>query len=171
MRTLLVLVLPAALVFAQEKSPQKKPVTLESLAAGRGGRGGFGDAGGPPTWAPDGKTFAFRQGRNLMLYNAATKSSKEILSLEPLDAAAVRPPAEERFNWDNRRLRLAGMEWSASGKDLLYTSSGDLFLIHVETGKWEQLTKTSVAEQDPKLSPHGNLVAFPPLHNLSTLQT
>src|SRR5438128_2717131 len=161
MRTLLLFLLPSALVFAQEKSPsQEKPVTLESLGAGRGGRGGFGDAGGPPSWAPDGQTFAFRQGRNLMLYNPATKSSKEILSLEPLDAAAVHPPAEERFNWDNRRLRLAGMEWSATGKDLLYTSSGDLFLIHIDTGKWDQLTKTPAAEQDAKLSPDGKMVAF-----------
>jgi dipeptidyl-peptidase-4 len=169
MRTLLLLFVPAALVFAQEKSPQKKPVTLESLA-GRGGRGGFGDAGGPPSWAPDGKTFAFRQGRNLMLYNPAAKSSREILSLEPLDAAAVRPPAEERFNWDNRRLRLAGLEWSASGKELLYTSSGDLFLIHIDTGKWEQLTKTPVAEQDAKLSPDGKLVAFRRGWDLYTLE-
>jgi hypothetical protein len=106
------------------------------------------------------KDFAFRQGRNLMLYNPATKSSKEILSLEPLDAAAVRPPAEERFSWDNRRLRLAGMEWSASGKELLYVSSGDLFLIHADTAKWEQLSKTPVAEQDAKLSPDGKTVAF-----------
>jgi dipeptidyl-peptidase-4 len=158
MRKLLLFLIPTVLVVGQEKPAQKKPVTLENMGGGRGGRGG--DFAAAPVWAPDGKTFAFRQGRNLMLYNPSTKSSKELLSLEPLDAAAVRPPAEERFNWDNRRLRLAGMEWSASGKELLYVSSGDLFLIHADTAKWEQLSKTPVAEQDAKLSPDGKTVAF-----------
>ena len=168
MRTLLLFLLPAVLVVGQEKPAQKKPVTLENMGGGRGGRGG--DFAAAPVWAPDGKTFAFRQGRNLMLYNPATKSSKEILSLEPLDAAAVRPPAEERFSWDNRRLRPAGMEWSASGKELLYVSSGDLFLIHADTAKWEQLSKTPIAEQDAKLSPDGKMVAFRRGWDLYTLE-
>ena len=166
MRTLLSFLLLIPAVLAQDKPaqdrPAKKPVTLESLQAGggRGGRGGIGDLAGPPSWSPDGKTFAFRQGRSLRLYDPAAKTSKEIVSLEAIDAAAMRPPAEERFSWDNRRLRMAGPEWSASGKELLYTSNGDLFLIHVDTSKWDQLTKTPVAEQDPKLSPDGKMVAF-----------
>ena len=35
-----------------------------------------------------------------------------------------------------------------------------MFLIQVDTGKWTQLTKTPVAERDPKLSPDGKSVAF-----------
>ena len=34
------------------------------------------------------------------------------------------------------------------------------FVIQVDTGKWTQLTKTPVAERDPKLSPDGKSVAF-----------
>ena len=70
---------------------QKKPVTLETLnQGGRGGRGG----GGAANWAPDGKTFVFRQRQSLMIYNPATKTSRELVSTEAIDAAAVKPPAE-----------------------------------------------------------------------------
>ena len=72
---------------------QKKPITLETLNQG-GGRGGRG--GGPVNWAPDGKTFVFRQGQSLRIYDPATKGSKELISTEALDAAAVKPPARIR---------------------------------------------------------------------------
>jgi dipeptidyl-peptidase-4 len=137
---------------------QKKPVTLDAL--NRGGRGGRG--GGAANWAPDGKTFVFRQGRSLMIYTPATKSSKELVSTEAIDAAAVKPPAETGpFDWTNRRARVnGGIQWSDSGKEILYESSGDLFLIHVETGKWDQITKTPAVELDPQLSPDAKIVAF-----------
>src|SRR5215469_1829644 len=65
---------------------QKQPITLETLSqAGRGGRGGRGGFDGPQVWMPDGKSFLFRQGRNLMAYDPATKSSKAVMSLEALD--------------------------------------------------------------------------------------
>jgi len=136
---------------------QKKPVTLEALT--QGGRGGRG--GGPVTWAPDGKKFVFRQGRSLRIYDPATKSSKELVSVEAIDAAAVKPPPETGpFDWTNRRTRAGGLAWSESGKELLFESSGDLFLIHLDTGKWDQLTKTPEIERDPQLSPDASRVAF-----------
>ena len=152
-RACLLLILSTA-VFAQ-----KKPVTLDALNQG-GGRGGRG--GGPVTWAPDGKSFVFRQGRAIMQYDPAAKSSKEIVNTEALDAAAVKPaPETGPFDWTNRRARVSGgIQWAHSGKELLYELGGDLFLIHVETGKWEQLTKTPEIERDPQLSPDGGKVAF-----------
>jgi len=141
---------------------QKKPITLETLNQGGrgGGRGGAGMAG-PPTWSPDGKTFVFRQGRTLMIYDPATKASKTLLDTSAIDAAAVTPPADDGpVDWTNRRARTGGMTFSADGKQLLYTASGDLFLIHMETAKWDQLTHTPVAELDAKLSPDGRMVAF-----------
>jgi dipeptidyl-peptidase 4 len=138
---------------------QKKPVTLETLnQGGRGGRGG----GGPANWAPDGKTFVFRQRQSLMIYNPATKTSRELVSTEAIDAAAVHPPAETGpFDWTNRRARVSGgIQWSDDGKAILYESSGDLFLIHTDTGKWDQITKTPEIELDPQLSPDAKMVAF-----------
>ncbi len=138
---------------------QKKPITLDTLRQiGRAAwRGGYVSA----TWSPDGSRFVFRQGHSLMLYDAATRTSREILSTESLLDAAVPPPADGApMDWTNRRARTGGMEWSADGKSLLYTAGGDIFLIRVDSGKWEQLTKTPVAEIDPKLSPDGGMVAF-----------
>ncbi len=154
MRRLTLLLLLSIPLFAQ-----KKPITLETMnQGGRGGRGGAGAA----NWAPDGKTFLFRQGRSLMLYNPATKTSKELVSTEAIDAAAVKPPEETGpFDWTNRRARVSGgIQWSDSGKEILYESSGDLFLIHVDTGKWDQITKTPEIELDPQLSSDGKMVAF-----------
>jgi dipeptidyl-peptidase-4 len=140
----------------------KKPITLETLnQSGRGGaRDGAGVAG-PPTWSPDGKTFVFRQGRTLMIYDPATRTSKSLLDTTSIDAAAMTPPAADGpVDWTNRRTRLGGMSFSADGKQLLFTAGGDLFLIHIDAGKWDQLTHTPVAELDAKLSPDGKIVAF-----------
>src|SRR6476619_2061574 len=88
---------------------QKKPITLETLqAGGRGGRGGAGFAGAP-TWLPDGKTFVVRQGRNLMVYDPATKASKLLIDTTPIDAAALVPPPDEGpTDWTNRHARSGG---------------------------------------------------------------
>ena len=71
-----------------------------------------------------------------------------------------RSKAGRAVEWQNRRERAGGLQFSDSGNELLYPAGGDLFLIHVDTGKWGQLTKTPVAETDPKLSPDGKTVAF-----------
>lgn len=150
---LFALLLPSA--FAQ-----KKPITLETLnQAGRGGggRGFFG-----ATWAPDGKSFVTRAGRNLVVYDAATQKTRDLVSTEAIDSAAqrIRDDEEGPTDWTNRRARLGGMQFSTDGKSLLYTSGGDVFLIDVATGKWDQLTRTAEPELDTKLSPDGRTVAF-----------
>ncbi len=145
---LFLLVLPAF--------PQKKPITLEALydAPRRA------NVPGAPIWAPDGKTFLYRQGNRLAVYDPATKSARDVLTLDALDAAAANPPKEDRFDWENRRVRESPLQWSVSGKEILYLGGGDLFLINAESGTWRQLTSTPVAERDPKLSPDGKMVAF-----------
>jgi dipeptidyl-peptidase 4 len=138
---------------------QKKPITLEAL--GDLTRAAFNrTTPGTAYWAPDGKTFAFRQGTDLRLYLAAAKQSKAIVSLQALDAAALDPPEDGPAEWTDRRAHTGGIAWSADGQSLLYTSGGDIFLIHVATATWEQLTKTAVPEIDPKLSPDGKKVLF-----------
>ncbi|MEO8597809.1 MAG: S9 family peptidase [Candidatus Solibacter sp.] len=141
---------------------QKQPITLETLGAGGrgGGRGGAG-AGAPLAWMPDGKTFLTRQGRGLSLYDPATQSGKPLIDTTAIDAAAVPVPVDEGpVDWTNRRARVAGPQVSFDGKTMLYTAGGDLFAIHLDTAKWEQLTKTPVAELDAKLSPDSRMVAF-----------
>jgi dipeptidyl-peptidase 4 len=146
-----------ALVLAPALFAQKKPITLDTLnQAGRGG-----GRGGMALWAPDGKTFVTRRAGNLDIYDPATRTSKELVSTQPIDAAAVKGAVEdEPMDWQNRRSRVGGMEWSADGRELLYTAAGDVFVIHTDTGKWDQVTKTPEPEIDAKLSPDGKMVAF-----------
>jgi len=151
------------LLLAASAFAQKQPITLETLRTGGRGGGGRGGAGmaGPPTWMPDGKTFLFRQGRSLSLYDPATKTSKLLIDTTPIDAAAVTVLLDDGpTDWTNRRAHLGGLQLSSDGKFILYTAGGDLFLIHTDTAKWEQLTKTPVAELDAKLSPDARTVAF-----------
>jgi dipeptidyl-peptidase-4 len=149
----------AGLLLAGAALAQKQPITLETLSrAGRGGRG----AAAAPIWLPDGSAFLRLAGASLGIYDPATKTSKPFLTLDALERAAVPvPPDDGPTDWTNRRAgRGSAFHISADGKELLYTTGGDLFLIHMETGKWEQLTKTPVAEMDAELSPDGRMVAF-----------
>ncbi|MGB9457477.1 MAG: DPP IV N-terminal domain-containing protein [Bryobacteraceae bacterium] len=157
MRKLALVLLLASPVFAQ-----KKPVTLETLSqAAHRGRRGRRAAPGPELWMPDGRSFLERQGSRLSLYDCVTRRSRTVMDLDEIDAAATAPPAEEEpMDWINRRAGVGSMQLSASGKELLYTARGDIFVIHLDTGKWQQLTKTPVVERDARLSPDGKTVAF-----------
>ncbi len=144
-------------LFAASALAQKQPVTMETL--NQGGRGG--GRGGAVVWAPDGRTFITRAGRNLAVYDAATRKTRDLVSTQAMESAAVQPAdGSEPMDWTNRRARVGGMEWTADGKSLLYDSGGDLFLIDVASGKWEQLTKTAEAELDATLSPDGKMAAY-----------
>jgi dipeptidyl-peptidase-4 len=137
---------------------QKKPITLETMeeAARLPPQG----PGNPVAWSPDGKRFLYRQGRRLVIYDPASGSSKDLIDTAAMDSAAVRPEAAQSqpFQWENRRVRETPVQWA--GNEVLYSTGGDVFLIQVDSGKWTQLTKTGVAERDPKLSPDGKSVAF-----------
>ena len=154
-RTLALLLLSSCL-FPQEK---RKPVTIEAIggmteAEMRGG--GFA----APVWAPDGRRFAYLAGGNIWLYDCATQSKKEAAFFGALDSAAVKVPSEGPFPFENRRVREERIQWFPDGRDLLLQAGGDLFVWHLETGKWDQLTATAEAERDAKLSPDGKHVSF-----------
>ena len=144
--------------------PQKKPVTLESLKTIKH------ESEASPTWSPDGKTFLFLKDTSLRIYDPSKRTSRELLSTETLEKAAAKAPEEGAYGWTNRYVESAGMEFSATGKEVLYSAAGDLFLIHVDSGKWDQLTKTPEPEEDAKLSPDGKLVAFRRSSDLFTIE-
>src|SRR5437870_426788 len=118
------LVVPQALLVAQ-----KKPITLDTLEeATRLTPQGLGN---PVAWNADGSKFLYRQGRRLMVYDPAAKSSKELLDTTALDAAVVKPVSQEAqpFDWENRRVRDTPVQWSSTGNQILYATGGDVFVI------------------------------------------
>jgi dipeptidyl-peptidase-4 len=151
--TLAFLLLLASPIFCA----QKKPITLETLAqAARPGHG----APLPEVWLPDGRSFLTRQNNRLTLYDCATEKARMLLALDDLDAAAAAPTDDGPMDWTNRRAGVNAMQLSADGRQLLYTTRGDIFLIDLDTGKWEQLTRTAANERDARLAPDGRSVAF-----------
>ena len=163
LRSVLVLLACSFGLFAQ-----KKPITLDTIVQFDRG-GGRGPGGGTPVWAPDGKRFAHIRGGQVMLYDVAAKQERELLLLDPLEKAAVAIPESQRFDWQNRRVNESSFQWSDSGKELLFSVRGDLFLFSLDSGKWDQLTATAEPEHDPKLSPDGTRVAFRRGHDLYSM--
>jgi dipeptidyl-peptidase-4 len=144
---------------------QKKPVTIEAILAEQPDRG-FGAV----QWAPDGKRFAWIEKKELQLYDIPSRQQKVLLNLADLESKAVRPSLSEGFDWKNRRVSEQSLAWSDSGADILVSSGADLFLVHLKTGKWDQLTATPEVERDPKLSPGGRYISFRREHDLYTLE-
>jgi dipeptidyl-peptidase 4 len=144
---------------------QKKPITVETIVAER-----KTSELGPIQWAPDGKRFAWLEKKELWLYDAGSGQRKVLVNLDELDARAVKAAAPEAFDWTNRHVSEHPFAWSETGREILITSGGDLFLLHVDTGKWDQLTATAEAERDAKLSPDGRRVSFRREHDLYSLE-
>jgi dipeptidyl-peptidase 4 len=141
---------------------EKKPVTIQTMAMPRH----------MPaiTWAPDGKRFAWMEDKAIWQYDVPTAKKKQLVALAPLEEKAVKPPKAETFDWLNRRVSEQSFQWSSSGQEMLISVEGDLFLLHTENGKWEQLTATPEQERDPKLSPDGHFVSFRRDHDLYSLE-
>lgn len=150
-KLLLICIVASASLWAQ-----KKPVTIEMLATGTPARAGFG----PVVWSQDGKSFAFREGNKLLRYDVASRQQKEIADLTKLRNQAVDGAEPKAFGWRNRNVEEQAFQWSRSGREMLISAGGDLFLAHLDSGAMEQLTATPERESDPKLSPDGQYVSF-----------
>ena len=158
MKSLCCVFLLTGALFAAEK----EPLTIQNMPA-------------PPhmpavTWAPDGKRFAWREEKSIWQYDVASRKKTEVLALDPLEEKAVLPPKEEVTDWTNRRVGEHSFEWSPNGEDMLIAVEGDLFILHIGSGQWEQLTATPEVERDPKLSPDGRFVSFRREHDLYSLE-
>ncbi len=141
------------MVAAPLAAAQRKPVTADALLRPS-------TAPGAVTWAPDGRRFVYEQDRAVRLYDVASRSSRELILLPTLSAAAAAVPPEVPFAWQNRRVREQTVQWFPDGERLLIRAGGDLFLLRVSNGEWAQLTSTAETEHDPKLSPDGRRVSF-----------
>lgn len=157
-------VLIALALLPATAAAQRKPVTLEALAAARP------PAPLSPVWAPDGRRFLYTEEGKLWLYDIATRGRRELVSLGALAAAAVKPQAPETYPWENRGVREQNVQWFPSGRELLIRAGGDLFVFRIEAGGWTALTATAEDERDPKLSPDGRRVSFRRRHDLWVME-
>jgi dipeptidyl-peptidase-4 len=117
-------------------------------------------------WAPDGKRFAYTGENRIWQYDVTSGKRRELITLSSFQTKAVAAPEAEVTDWQNRRVAEQSLQWFPSGKDMLVLESGDLFLLHVDTGAWDQLTATADAERDPKVSPDGRAISFRRGHDL-----
>ncbi|HTU46531.1 MAG TPA: DPP IV N-terminal domain-containing protein [Bryobacteraceae bacterium] len=140
-----------ALLLAQNTA--KKPVTIDELVSHHAPR--------PitPIWSPDGKSFVYEQQHSVYLYTVAGRQSKEWFKPETLEKQARQPAPSPEFGWQNRRVSSASYQWFPDSKDLLASAAGDLFIVH-PNGNFDQITKTEIDEEDPKLSPDGKSVLY-----------
>lgn len=146
----------------------KKPVTIDSLLREGGARR---RAEGSIHWAPNGSQFIFESGHTLSLYDVPSGKSRDIIALAKLENAAEKPASTEAaFDWTNRRVSENDIQWFADNRRLLVSATGDLFVVDLGKGAFEQLTKTPELEQDPKLSPDNKYVSFRRGPNLYTLE-
>jgi len=144
---------------------QRKPVTIDAITAKRE-ISGFA----PIQWAPDGKHFAWLEDKQLWTYDVVARQRKRLVDLIDLENKAVKATEPETFDWKNRRVSEQQFAWSNSGKDMMIAAGGDLFFLHLDSGKWDQLTATADTEQHAKLSPDGHFVSFRRDHDLYSLE-
>ena len=161
-RTIAILLAVALALAAQA---QKKPVTIDAITPEHK-VAGFA----PVQWSPDSKRFAWLEEKELWLYDVPSGQRKLLATLSDLEAKAAKPAASDAFDWQNRRVTEQAFTWSDSNQEILIAAGGDLFLLHVDSGKWDQLTNTIEAERDAKLSPGGRFVSFRREHDLYSLE-
>lgn len=147
-----------ALAVCSLVTAQKRPVTLESLANSRG-RGTLS-----PVWSPAGNQFIYTSEDTLHLVDCPADKDTELIRLSKLRSSAVKPPQPGAFDWTNRRVAAEPVQWFPSGRELLVSEGGDLFIVPIvvsnTSSAFTQLTSTAEAEEDAKLSPDGKLVGF-----------
>jgi dipeptidyl-peptidase 4 len=143
----------AIAAFLNGQGTAKKPVTIDDLVARHR------TLPITPTWAPNGKSFVYEEDGSVYRYAIGEAKPKEWFKLETLEKLAQTPVQPKEFGWQNRRVSSDSFQWFPNSKDLLVAARGDLFVEHAD-GKCEQITKTDIDEEDPKLSPDGKLVAY-----------
>jgi dipeptidyl-peptidase-4 len=158
----LLLLLP--LVFGLSAFGQKKPVTLEAVTSAPA-RDGF-----TPIWSPSGDQFVYNERDVLRLFDCKSAKVSEIIRLTRLRDAAAKSLTPGANDWTNRRVSAEPVQWFPSGKQLLVSEDGDLFIVPLDGSAFTQLTSTPESEDDAKLSPDGKLVGFRRGHDLYSLR-
>ncbi|MDQ2948047.1 MAG: DPP IV N-terminal domain-containing protein, partial [Acidobacteriota bacterium] len=131
----------------------KLPITIDDMLS-------YHSRSGPRAiWAPDGSAFAYEESGTVYLHTVGERKSKVWFETNKLESAAKAPAAPGKFEWQNRRVAEHEFQWFPDSRDLLAAAKGDLFVVRPD-GKYEQITATEIAEEDPKVSPDGKEILY-----------
>jgi dipeptidyl-peptidase-4 len=163
MRSRYLFLIAAAIAFNQAAFAQKKPITLDALQE-IATLPPTNALGNPLSWSPDGSRFVARQGSSLVIYDAASQSSRTLTDLSVIDRSARDHSNSEAtepqpFAWENRRVTESNVQWASSGNRILYVSAGELYMISTVDGSSTHIPSRGDAS-DAKLSPDGKSIAF-----------
>jgi len=146
-------------------SAQRKPVTVDAVV----NKNQTPSPGNPLAWSTDGSQFVFSKSGTLSTYVVPTGKEHDVIALAKLREVAEKQEQPATTDWTNRRVSESDVQWFPDGKRLLISEGGDLFVVTIANGSFDQLTRTRGTEYDPKLSPDGHYVSFRRGPNLYSL--
>ena len=147
-------------------SAQRKPVTVDAVVNSSRTR----KPENPLAWSPDGSRFVFLKSGTLSTYDVPTGKEQHVIASSKLRDAAEKQEQARTTDWTNRRVSESDVQWFPDGKRLLVSEGGDLFVVAIANGSFDQLTRTRETEYDPKLSPDGHYVSFRRGPNLFSME-
>src|SRR3954447_8167472 len=155
----------AATISLPSLRAERKPVTIDAVVNSRRTR----EPGNPMAWSSDGSQFVLSKRGTLAIYDIPTGKQRDVVALSKLRETAEKQEQPATTDWTNRRVSESDVQWFPDGKRLLVSEGGDLFVVTIANGAYDQLTRTREAELDPKLSPDGQYVSFRRGPNLFSL--
>jgi len=160
---LFILLLACSSAFGQQAAP--KSFSVRDIFAEPGLTGPA-----PETieWSPDGKrlTFLERAGGNKLanLFEIDPDSSRRAVLVPGtvLSGAAesLDKLSNEREKERRARYGVASYHWSPSGRQIVYSSNGQLYSFDITSRKVTQLTSEPGDKRDPKLSPDEHWISY-----------
>ena len=143
---------------------QRLPVTFEAVAEAKA------HVPPEPVWSGDGKRFALREEKRIVLFDLQTLKETELVDLSALEKEIA--PEEVTgmpFQWTNRGVKELPLQWAPDSSFIVFALSGEILRCELASRRVDRITRTGKAEQDPKLSPDGSRISFQRDNNLYVL--
>ena len=170
MKHLLVLVLLAATVLAQQPPAAPTQLTVEAIFAPGGLTGRLPE---DVRFSPDGRKVSYilrdDSSQRGELWCVDVASGKKAVLVAQSKLATLAPPFErlsEREQERRTRYLVAQYYWAPDSQHLLFDALGQFWLYYVDTGTAVQITSSAEGAGDPQFAPDGAHLAFLRKHNL-----
>jgi len=143
---------------------QRLPVSVEVVAEAKA------PAAPEPIWSGDGKRFALREEKRIVLFDLQSRRESDLVDLASLEKEIdTVEDAGRPFHWTNRGVKELPLQWAPDNSFIIFPLRGEIFRCETASRRIERITRTRAVEQDPKLSPDGRRVSFQRDNNLYVL--